>query len=240
MTWITGPDISKWQKEVDLDKLASKSDFVIVRAGSIDNITGEPYEDFQFRRNKALAGMRPTLFYWYFRPNWSPVIQADYFADLIETVADPVVALVGDLEETGGLAPDRVTAQMAAFYDRLRITTGMDRVHYTRAEWHNRNTVSHRIWSELALWIAIHNPSINHPWLGLNQYYTPRDWSKYLLWQYTALGPAAEYGVQSLGLDMNRFYGNAQQFAEWVGKPPALDPLAEINRKLDRILEILQ
>jgi len=69
-----GIDVSTYQGEIDWDKaVEAGAEFAIFRAGSITDVTGELYMDYQFERNRreterVLRGRRAT--YWFFRPKW--------------------------------------------------------------------------------------------------------------------------------------------------------------------------
>ena len=101
---VEGIDVSKWQGEIDWDKAkAAGAQFAFIRAGSVSNVSGTPYEDFQFRRNTQLAPpIMPVGFYWYFRPNQNAIKQAEFFINLIRD-QDWKLYPVVDVEEHGGL-----------------------------------------------------------------------------------------------------------------------------------------
>lgn len=79
-------DISHWnkwrypQKAWDAGVRA-----VVLRLGSINNITGVPYEDYELRNYlQILRGYRrmPIMGYWFWRLNHNPYAQANFIADL--------------------------------------------------------------------------------------------------------------------------------------------------------------
>ena len=73
-----GVDVSKWQPGFNWNtcsKTAAK--FAFIRAGSVDNPTGNCYVDYEFYRNSSAAPeLMLTGYYWYFRPNWSATTQS--------------------------------------------------------------------------------------------------------------------------------------------------------------------
>jgi len=84
-----GVDISWWQGAVDYLKLKGKGvKFVIARAGSCNEVTGEMYFDRAFPTHSQELPKHWDAsdlgYYWYFRGKWDPIVQADYLADLIE------------------------------------------------------------------------------------------------------------------------------------------------------------
>src|SRR3990167_8078405 len=94
---LNGIDVSYYQsgdpdKPIPMNWNKAKDagvQFAIVRAGSINNITGVCYEDYQFRNNVANLALVdiPYALYWYFRPNHSTVKQAEYFLKLAKDAA---------------------------------------------------------------------------------------------------------------------------------------------------------
>lgn len=85
---VTVLDISHWQGKMNPDKtIAAGADGIIIRAGSIDNVTGVCYTDYHFYLNADDFQHRiPMGCYWYFRPNHDPIKQADYFSGLLNDV----------------------------------------------------------------------------------------------------------------------------------------------------------
>jgi len=76
---------------------------VIIRAGSINNVTGIPYTDVQFERNADLAPQffDNVAFYWFMRLNHNINLQADYFCNLVANKAfdwlEPDIEMEGDV-----------------------------------------------------------------------------------------------------------------------------------------------
>ena len=80
-------DISKWQGDIDYNVFSSQDlSGVIARAGSINYITGVPYTDYKFEINadKCAEHFDVLGFYWFWRANQDPTLQAKYFCDLIK------------------------------------------------------------------------------------------------------------------------------------------------------------
>src|SRR3990172_3649391 len=116
---------------------AAGARFAFIRAGSIGNTPGypeygKPYIDFQFERNAALAPLHmPTGAYFYFRPNWDPILQADFFCDRLESknfLLPPVI----DVEESGGIDPNTVAERVLDFAERVLGRVGIPPIIYTR------------------------------------------------------------------------------------------------------------
>jgi len=97
-------DISWWNGAVDFAKMkAAGAQGVIIRAGSINNVTGIPYTDVQFERNADLAPQffDNVAFYWFLRLNHNVNLQADYFCNLVANKAfdwlEPDIEMEGDV-----------------------------------------------------------------------------------------------------------------------------------------------
>ena len=113
---LLGIDVSKWQLQMDWHKARSAgARFAFIRAGSISNLPGECYTDFQFERNAKIAPEYfPVGFYWYFRPQHDAIKQASYFCNLIRQkryLLPPVI----DLETDGGLSASEITRVVTVF-----------------------------------------------------------------------------------------------------------------------------
>jgi GH25 family lysozyme M1 (1,4-beta-N-acetylmuramidase) len=220
--WVDGVDVSKWQGTMDW-KVCKQAGarFAFVRAGSIDNVTGQCYTDYKFVENQKALQYMPTGFYWYFRPNHDPVKQADYFSNLIEYV-DWKLRPVMDLETSGGLRPRMVTERAAEFVTRLNESLGVLPILYSRGFWLNDNTVTDPLMQLLELWIARYTFK-GKPWGNVLPYpdnprIKPRDYDTWVFWQWSADGnnQGPKYGASSKSIDLNRFNGNEGQFAAYV------------------------
>ena len=218
MANVLGVDCSKWQGDMDWEKCAAAgAKFAFIRAGSIDNVSGNCYIDYQFMRNASFAPEHmPVGYYWYFRPNHDAVKQADFFCDLIEN-EEQVLSPVIDIETSGNRSSRQVTDAMVAFiakvYDRLKVWP----IVYSRSYWLNANTLTHPFWKECDR----------------------------TFWQYIANSNAAvEYGGEGPpggddDIDLNYFNGDQAAFDEYCDKPfppsPVLPPSigVKVNIEID-------
>lgn len=241
--YVDGMDCSKWQglMQWDIAKAAGVI-FAFIRAGSIDNISGACYTDDQFERNADLAPIyiKFTGFYWYFRPNWDPIKQAQYFANLIRDKTRNLPPAV-DVEETGGLSPDKVRDALKAFIKELKIQLDIKFVLiYTRQTVWDSGVSPDPVFSMMPLWAARYKLTLTGPWSdGLYKF---RDWLVWALWQWWAdgNGQGAKYGAQSADICLDRFNGDMPAFEKWVndyGKPiPEPSPdLSAIIARLDAL-----
>lgn len=224
---LLGIDVSWWQGEMDWYKSVSGgAKFAYIRAGSCQAVDGVCYTDFQFERNAGIAvNYLPIGFYWYFRPNWSPVQQAQYFVDLIgyrKWCLPPVI----DVECSGDCSPAQVKDAIKLFLYQIYHFLDVDCVLYTRAEWWNRCVSPDDLWRDLPLWVARYTTQ-PLPWgnEGDDPDVTPRDWQVWTLWQHSAdnNGRGKEFGAQSASIDLDWYFGTEKQFEYWAGhKVPAM------------------
>jgi len=229
-----GVDVSKWQGRMDWAKCKTAgANFALIRAGSIDNVTGALYTDFQFERNAELAPeyFSEVGFYFYMRPNWDAINQADYFTELIATKTWNQPPCL-DAEFSGGLTPVAVADAYKKFLDRLTTNgisnKGLDI--YTRASYWNVAVSIRAYWKNYGLHIARYVNSIdaNDMPIGLtgpwsDNKFKIRDWETWKRWQYSADGNMRgfKYGAESSAIDLN-----LQDFIDLpVPIPPTPDPV---------------
>lgn len=220
---VLGIDVSKWQAEIDWEKAkAAGAQFAIIRAGSIDNIAGACYEDFQFRRNAQLAPpLMPVGFYWYFRPNHNPVKQAEFFLNLIHD-QDWKLYPVVDVEEHGSLNKTSVASAVWSFLNRVYQQLNLRCMVYTSPGfWNGR--VARNTWAqEYPLWVAHWNtqtPTLPYDWAEHGKTYT--------FWQTHVGQDGPAFGMGSNGLDHDVYNGDYDQFAQefnLCGPPPPPPP----------------
>ena len=239
MSRAEGCDVSKWQGEMDWAVAGSKVDFAFIRAGSITAASAEIYEDYQFIRNSGLAPEHVdfTDYYWYFRPQYKVLEQADFFCNLIEETGRNLRP-VCDVENDGNQSPSKVADSVAIFADRTNKNLGVLPIIYTRAAWWNLNVADSNLWEDLDLWIARYSTYLAQPWYGT--YLKPRDWDTWAFWQYSAdgNGKGAEYGGQAASMDLNYFNGTPAQLAAYSSaiSPIELPDLISVKRKRNTIL----
>lgn len=243
MTRATGIDVSKWNGKMDWGKAGSKVDFAFIRAGSITASSAELYEDYQFIRNSGLAPEHVdfTDYYWYFRPQYKVLEQADFFSNLIEATGRNLRP-VCDSENNGGLSPSKTADSNAIFCNRVNYNLGVLPLIYTRTTFWNPYVADRDLWEDLDLWIARYSSYLVQPWYGT--YLKPRDWDAWNFWQYSAdgNGKGAEYGGSSKSMDLNYFNGTPKQLAAYSNaiSPIVYPDLISVSRKRNTILYELE
>lgn len=204
MSYIVGPDVSHWQGNIAWGTMVGAgAKFVIIRAGSIDNLTGVCYEDRRWSSNSIEAPKHlPMGSYWYMRPKYSGIEQANYFVNLLKGKNLKLPAYID--VEVGEVSQTIARTRIKAFLDTVEAGLGKKPGIYTSASKWNV-IVGNVTWaSRYELWDA-HYTTATQP-------YIPLGWSDWTLWQYTSKGPGATYGVSSASIDLNRFNGTEDQF----------------------------
>jgi hypothetical protein len=207
---IEGIDVSKWQRAMNWGKAREAgARFAFIRAGSIDNITGKTYTDYQFERNSKVApGIMPVGYYWFFRPNHSAIKQAEYFVDLIVDKHRQLPA-VCDIEVPGSTIVVRTFCEMVS--DEL----GEKIMIYTSPNAWKEYIVGDKSWAEqYPLWIA--NWWVQAP-------IVPEPWNEFAVWQTHVGNDGYEFGADSTRID----HDLAQP---WLFEPepePEPDPVGE-------------
>lgn len=229
MTLKKGPDVSKWQGRMDWAKCKlAGANYALIRAGSIDKLSGVLYKDFQFDRNAELAPVYlPVGYYFYFRCNFDANKQADYFTELIAQKPwqeNPTA----DFEESGGMTPLAVATAQLKFLARLK-ANGFQAIDiYTRASYWNIAVAPKPEWAtyglHIARYVGIDNNDmpigLTGPWSDGK--FKPRDWNTWKRWQYSAdgNGRGVKYGAESPAIDLN-----LQDFVEVPIPTPTPNPI---------------
>lgn len=229
---VKGIDVSRWQGEINWEKAKTAgAQFAIIRAGSIDG-NGNPYEDFQFERNSSLAPpVMPVGFYWYFRPNQSSSIQADHFVNLIQD-KDWKIYPVADVEEHGGLSPQKVADVVWLFLNRIHSKLNVRPMVYTSPGfWNSR--VARSAWAaDFPLWVAhwnVQKPILPYDWRDAGVDFT--------FWQTHVGQDGPDYGMASMGLDHDQYNGDWEKFVREFNIDGEVPPPQETMPVDDFVIE---
>lgn len=193
-----GIDVSKWQGEIDWDKVKNDGiDFVIIRCGYRGSVTGSLVEDPYFEQNirgATAAGLQVGVYFF---------TQAVNEVEAVEE-ASMVVSLIRDYELTypvfidtegaGGdgradsLSVERRTAVCEAFCTTVK-NAGFEAGVYASRNWYNKNLETAFL-EDFVIWLAEYRS------VPLYQGY-------YQMWQYTSKGSVN--GISG-NVDMNISY----------------------------------
>jgi len=214
---VLGVDVSRWQGLMDWEKCFNAgAKYAFIRAGSVDSYTGVNYKDVYFDINSSVAYQyMPVGYYWFFRPNYSPTSQADYFTRLIENTERKLPA-VCDIEVDGGLNNYYVEKNTKIFCDRLEYNLGEKPLIYTsQGFWHGSIDCAVNVptWAvRLDLWVA--NFTV-YPTPAMPITWSEKGWT---FWQWSADGNlrGPEFGAESKSIDLDYFNGSYEDFLKYI------------------------
>ena len=182
-TGVLGIDVSKWQKEIDWDKVKNEGvDFAIIRCGYRGSVTGSLVEDPYFEQNikgALAAGIKVGVYF--FTQAVNEVEAVEEASMVISLVRDyelqyPVFI---DTEGAGGngradsLNVEERTAVCEAFCTTVK-NAGLEAGVYASRNWYNNKLTASTLES-YAIWLAEYRS------VPLYQGY-------YQMWQYTSKG----------------------------------------------------
>lgn len=225
---IVGPDVSFYQddpetvRQIDFDAMAKVARFVIARAGQ--NVWVDP--DFAYNWSHARAAGIPRGSYWYYDNRAEPMRQAELWANQFGSDLGEL-PLFADFEHSvaGNYSGWR---NWRLFLDRLRQLVGNKTIGIYTAFYYWRDNAPKatlqpaelEYFHQYPLWIANYGavaPLVPAPW-------KPDEW---LFWQFTETGNGPLYGVESLGIDLNWFNGDAVRFNKLFGTTVELPPVPQ-------------
>ena len=149
------------------------------------------------------AGMKVGA-YHYARPGENPIVQARYFASVINSSTELSLPPVLDLEVNEGLGPAELGAWTQQFLAEVETQTGKRPMIYTyRYFWYERMNDS-KAFTNYPLWLAAYQNQPPRPVGG---------WDKLSFWQRSDSGRVP--GI-STAVDVNLFNGNAGQFEQFA------------------------
>lgn len=202
---IHGVDVSHYQGEIDWNKLASQD----VRFAYIKATEGSSHVDDKFAVNykdAQEAGIRVGA-YHFFSYDSAGATQAENFintVDACEGMMPPVadVEFYGDKNSNPPKAED-VRRELGDFLDALEETYGMKPAIYTTEDLHERYIKGY--FDEYPLWIR-------------SIWSTPDRDINWTFWQYTDRGRLEGFSGDETFIDLNVFYGTADEWESWPVK----------------------
>lgn len=223
-------DFSKWQGDVDFDQLhGSDAVYSIIKSSQSD------WADSKYSRNSSGLISRQMAFglYHYLDTAYNIEDAAEFWAGQVNALAGgwrkldqfTLVTPYGskfriylDVEKNTGINGMVISPQIMAnivyafklaFEDKCKlIKFGI----YTRKSFWDFY-VSHSAWAaNLPLWVAHYNQSVSAPAI-------PTDFKTWEVWQIDDKGLGVDgsaYGMQSHGIDVNRFNGSQSDLSDWA------------------------
>jgi GH25 family lysozyme M1 (1,4-beta-N-acetylmuramidase) len=196
----TYQDISTTTRTIDFNIMKQAgAEFVYIRAGQ------SSWLDADWEVNVTNAAKSGILWgsYWFYDSRTSPQAQASLWRQALGT-RKPPLGLVVDLEESyGGIYKgERFWKEFIVLAEN--IFPGTKVFIYTANWWWSRQTVADpAFFARYPLWVAGYLPRVEDVVLP-----TPWRYSQAHLWQFTASGDGAKYGVESPAIDLNYWNGN--------------------------------
>jgi len=216
-------DVSTWQGEMDWVKTAnSDAKGVIIRAGSINEVTGIPYADYRLEINADGAAQNMDIlgFYWFWRANQDPVVQAKYFANLVRYKKQNLPP-VADVEASNNISPDLLTSRLKAFLDEVEKQLTVRPIIYTRASFWNVATTKPAWALNYDLWCARYRSDLTSPWSDgrFKCYPWANNIANWTFWQWSADGNSmgGTYGASSSDIDIDYFNGTEEELRQYAG-----------------------
>jgi lysozyme len=203
---VTGVDISQWQGKIDWAILSAKAKFVFIRSAY------GTYADRLIQTNwpaaKAAGIPRGAYLYYY------PTVDAGQQARaMIEALGGDYgeLPLVVDVEEPKVPCPwtDKMVADLKWCLDVLEQFSGRKTILYT-GTWYWDAYLGSVPWANsYSLWVAQYrkdwspeaHPTVPKAWQGADPA------KGYSFWQYSSTGTGADYGAESVFIDLDVFNG---------------------------------
>ncbi|MGC9469702.1 MAG: GH25 family lysozyme [Anaerolineae bacterium] len=209
MEWVPGVDVSRWQGEIDWEKVAAADyRFAVIRA-----TIGDQYTDPRFYHNwhgARDAGLLVSA-YHVITPNAPADTQIDHFFEVLDD-RQPDLPFVVDVERDDGAAPERITACVRDVLSTVEGRHGRSPIVYTARWFWNRFVLASDEWQNYDLWVASYTAK---PVL-------PRDWKSWRFWQYSESGKVP--GVTSRSTDVNWFAGRQEDLVDYANDKPRAVP----------------
>ena len=182
-TGVLGIDVSKWQKEIDWDKVKNEGvDFAIIRCGYRGSVTGSLVEDPYFEQNikgARAAGIKVGVYFFTQAVNEVEAVEEASMVISLVRDYDLQYPVFIDTEGAGGngradsLNVEERTAVCEAFCTTVK-NAGLEAGVYASRNWYNNKLTASTLES-YAIWLAEYRS------VPLYQGY-------YQMWQYTSKG----------------------------------------------------
>jgi lysozyme len=197
---IHGIDVSKYQQRVnweavrDMEVEDVKIGFTFIKATE-----GLGNMDACFKRNwekSAEAGLPRGAYHFFIAPK-SGADQAENFIRRVELTRGDLPPVL-DVEQTYGVGPEKLRAEVHAFLDRVETHYGVKPIIYTNVDFYNRYLGPE--FDQYPLWVA-HYLKKDRPRIS-------RSWA---FWQYSETGNVD--GIRGK-VDFNVFNGDSTDFKD--------------------------
>lgn len=215
---VNGEDMSVYQGTVNYELNSSKVDFTDCRLSYGNN-------GVDLSAENHIAGAAghgdPAGGYHYVKPAYDWRKNAANFASRFNALAGGLnLGAWADLEESGGLKKSELESWLYKFWNEVEQKIGKVVGCYTSAGFLNTALPLTSWLKTKPLWVA--------SWTNGATPLIPQEWAvagrTYKKWQWKVYKPGSDYGVQSAGIDLDRYNGTRAQFNAEYGVVPAEPP----------------
>ena len=224
---LHGVDVSSYQGPIDFDVLATKVNFIYIRACYAKS--PDPYLERNVTEAKRV-GIPYGLYFFPLPVNQTAFkVQAQIHTDILKEYGSQLFP-AWDLESDGGMDKNDTGNWMEKYAKWFLELSGIEKLEkimtYTSAGWFNGQMPLTNTFWRTRLWLADWTPPPNAPYEWSNH---SKPW---VIWQTGIHKPATDYGcppppAAAHGIDVNTFYGDEAQFKALFGVEPhkTTDPL---------------
>lgn len=207
---VFGIDVSKWQGDIDWDRVAAAG----VRYAFIRTSHGLRVLDEKFERNWSEAGRVGILrgVYQYFSPGQDAQDQADYVVDQLRQHGAGELPPVIDVEETDGRGAAEIEGAVADWLDVVQDAVGVPPIIYSGRYFWQDNVANSRQFADHPLWHPQYTEAACPNIAGA--------WDRWAFWQYSSTGRVD--GIRG-AVDLNRFNGSEDDLGVDLGQLPPID-----------------
>jgi len=237
MTKILGIDVSRWQANIDYEKVKSYNiQFVIPKAGEVVN--GNEWDDPKFERNMT-EGRKFGLVmgaYYYFHPSVGASKQARHFIRLMDSFGYPDLPPVIDVETTDGLSPAICANNLYSMIDYLQKELGRKPIIYTRNGFWVNQYGNPAYSKDYKFWLAQYPliDPITDPFKFTGKMSGTSPGVNPIMWQFTEKMKLG--GLPTL--DGNWWLGTQTEFEDMIGTTTPEYPPDEPTEPEDMYIEI--
>ena len=216
-----GLDSSSWQHPHGADvhwqeATAAGRSFAFIKA---TEGTGPANRYYESDIHAARAAGMLVGSYHMARPATEPAKQAHAFADRLQSVGEPQLPPVLDLEYDEGLEPAELAEWVQVFLDTVRARTGRTPILYTYRHFWIEKMADTTRFAEHPLWLAEYG--VSQPTLPLIG-----GWTEWLLWQRSDTGRVPGFADH---VDVNVFAGTPGELDAWSGPVEPVEPVEAVE-----------
>lgn len=210
MCKVPGIDVSRWQREIDWEKVAAAGyRFAVIRA-TIGNYYTDPrfYVNWDGAREAGLL----VSAYHVLAPERPADSQMERFFDTLGPRAAHL-PLVLDVELSREVSAEDITASVRACVDTIEEEDGRGPVIYTARWFWDRHVSESPDWADYDLWVAHY---------GVDSPSLPKGWDEWMFWQHSDHGEVP--GIDA-STDLNWFNGTHEELMACVETEPIGDEM---------------